>query len=201
MTAPLPSTDGVRVAVRVRPFSQREKTSGSKCVISMHSRTTTTIRDPKNPEHRKTFTFDLAYWSHDGFQKDQDGVFISADPSSQFASQKDVFHDLGRGILDSAWQGYNATLLAYGQTGSGKSYSMVGFGANKGIIPNVCEELFQAIEKQEGNEEYQVTFSMLEIYNEQIGILEEFSSSRVKLDLKVCQKEAELGDSQESPGE
>nr|XP_025859049.1 kinesin-like protein KIF28P [Vulpes vulpes] len=146
----------------------REKNSGSKCVISMHSRTTTTIQDPKNPEHRKTFTFDLAYWSHDGFQKDKDGVFISADPSSQFASQKDIFHDLGRGILDSAWQGYNATLLAYGQTGSGKSYSMVGFGANKGIIPNVCEELFQAIEKWEGNQEYQVTFSMLEIYNEQI---------------------------------
>ncbi|CAD7674662.1 unnamed protein product [Nyctereutes procyonoides] len=167
-TTPLPGIDTVRVAVRVRPFSQREKNSGSKCVISMHSRTTTTIQDPKNPEHRKTFTFDLAYWSHDGFQKDKDGVFISADPSSQFASQKDIFHDLGRGILDSAWQGYNATLLAYGQTGSGKSYSMVGFGANKGIIPNVCEELFQAIEKREGNQEYQVTFSMLEIYNEQI---------------------------------
>lgn len=24
-----------------------------------------------------------------------------------------------QGILDSAWQGYNTTLLAYGQTGSG----------------------------------------------------------------------------------
>ncbi|XP_040307820.1 kinesin-like protein KIF28P [Herpailurus yagouaroundi] len=165
---PMPRMDSVTVAVRVRPFSQREKNSGSKCVISMHSRTTTTIQDPKNPEHRKTFTFDLAYWSHDGFQKDKDGVFISTDPSSKFASQKDVFHDLGRGILDSAWQGYNATLLAYGQTGSGKSYSMVGLGANKGIIPNVCEELFQAIEEPERNQEYQVTFSMLEIYNEQI---------------------------------
>ncbi|XP_042781836.1 kinesin-like protein KIF28P [Panthera leo] len=165
---PMPRVDSVTVAVRVRPFSQREKNSGSKCVISMHSRTTTTIQDPKNPEHRKTFTFDLAYWSHDGFQKDKDGVFISTDPSSKFASQKDVFHDLGRGILDSAWQGYNATLLAYGQTGSGKSYSMVGLGANKGIIPNVCEELFQAIEERERNQEYQVTFSMLEIYNEQI---------------------------------
>ncbi|XP_047696020.1 kinesin-like protein KIF28P [Prionailurus viverrinus] len=164
----MPRMDSVTVAVRVRPFSQREKNSGSKCVISMHSRTTTTIQDPKNPEHRKTFTFDLAYWSHDGFQKDKDGVFISTDPSSTFASQKDVFHDLGRGILDSAWQGYNATLLAYGQTGSGKSYSMVGLGANKGIIPNVCEELFQAIEERERNQEYQVTFSMLEIYNEQI---------------------------------
>lgn len=61
-----------------------------------------------------------------------------------------------QGILDSAWQGYNATLLAYGQTGSGKSYSMIGFGANKGIIPTVCEELFQAIENQGRNQEHQV---------------------------------------------
>uniref|UniRef100_A0A452E7V5 Kinesin-like protein 6 n=1 Tax=Capra hircus TaxID=9925 RepID=A0A452E7V5_CAPHI len=153
---PMPSTDSVKVAVRVRPFSQREKNSGSKCVISMHSRTTTIIQDPKNPEHTKTFTFDLAYWSHNGFQKDKDGVFISADPGGKFAGQKEVFHDLGRGILDSAWQGYNTTLLAYGQTGSGKSYSMIGFGANKGIIPNVCEELFQAIENRDKNQEYQV---------------------------------------------
>lgn len=35
----------------------------------------------------------------------------------------------------------------------------------------------------------------------QIGILEEFSSSRVKLDLRVYQIEAELGDSQQSPSE
>ncbi|KAB1258824.1 Protein ELYS [Camelus dromedarius] len=155
MKMPMPSIDRVKVAVRVRPFSQREKNSGSKCVISMHSRTTI-IQDPKNPEHMKMFTFDLAYWSHNGFQKDKDGVFISADPSSKFAGQRDVFHDLGRGILDSAWQGYNTTLLAYGQTGSGKSYSMIGFGANKGIIPNVCEELFKAIENREKNQEYQV---------------------------------------------
>ncbi|XP_066880463.1 kinesin-like protein KIF28P [Kogia breviceps] len=204
MKMPMPSIDSVKVAVRVRPFSQipgpgvmqgeeniglvceldkggvwgvgfglvglheREKNSGSKCVISMHSRTTTIIQDPKNPEHTKTFTFDLAYWTHNGFQKDKDGVFISADPSSKFAGQRDVFHDLGRGILDSAWQGYNTTLLAYGQTGSGKSYSVIGFGANKGIIPNVCEEIFQAIENPEKNQEYQVTFSMLEIYNEHV---------------------------------
>uniref|UniRef100_A0A8C2RA23 Kinesin-like protein n=1 Tax=Capra hircus TaxID=9925 RepID=A0A8C2RA23_CAPHI len=146
---PMPSTDSVKVAVRVRPFSQ----VSDKCYIAL---TTTIIQDPKNPEHTKTFTFDLAYWSHNGFQKDKDGVFISADPGGKFAGQKEVFHDLGRGILDSAWQGYNTTLLAYGQTGSGKSYSMIGFGANKGIIPNVCEELFQAIENRDKNQEYQV---------------------------------------------
>lgn len=70
--------------------------------------------------------------------------------------QKDVFQDLGRAMLDSAWRGYNATLLAYGQTGSGKSYSMMGFGANKGLVPRVCEELFRATETQERNQEHQV---------------------------------------------
>ncbi|KAM5237704.1 LOW QUALITY PROTEIN: kinesin-like protein KIF28P [Ctenodactylus gundi] len=189
MRMPVPSADSVKVAVRVRPFSQREKNSGSRCVISMHSRTTTTIQDPKNPEHVKTFTFDLAYWSHSGFHKDQNGILISADPTSKFASQRDVSHDIGRGILDNAWQGYNATLLAYGQTGSGKSYSMIGYGANKGLIPSVCEELFQMIENQESNQEYQVTFSMLEI-NEQIRDL--LSSTRKPGGLKV-REDQQLG--------
>ncbi len=46
--------------------------------------------------------------------------------------QTKVFEDLGRGVLSNAWNGYNCSLFAYGQTGSGKSYSMVGYGANKG---------------------------------------------------------------------
>jgi len=60
--------------------------------------------------------------------------------------QNRLFADLGQGVLDNAWQGYNAALFAYGQTGSGKSYSMTGYGANKGIVPITCEHLFKAIE-------------------------------------------------------
>ncbi len=54
-----------------------------------------------------------------------------------------------------------------GQTGSGKSYSVVGYGANKGIVPMFCQEIFTKIQtdKQEGTT-YEVTFSMLEIYSE-----------------------------------
>ncbi|CAM4536863.1 unnamed protein product [Lepidochelys olivacea] len=162
----MPSIDGVKVAVRVRPFSQREKDACSRCVISMNS-SSTSIYDPKNPGHMKTFTFDLAYWSHSGFLKDKDGMLVSSGSNSRYAGQREVFHDLGQGVLDNAWQGYNATLLAYGQTGSGKSYSMIGYGANRGIIPVVCEELFKPIQNQK-NKQYQVTFSMLEIYNEQV---------------------------------
>ncbi len=67
-----------------------------------------------------------------------------------------MFLDLGQGILDNALQGYNATLLAYGQTGSGKSYSMVGYGPNKGLIPTLCERLFLSIRSMQDSRQCQV---------------------------------------------
>ena len=60
-------------------------------------------------------------------------------------------------------------MFAYGQTGSGKSYSMVGYGNNKGIVPLACDEIFKRIEANDNkNLKYQVQFSMLEIYNEKV---------------------------------
>lgn len=53
-------------------------------------------------------------------------------------------------------QGYNATLLAYGQTGSGKSYSMLGYGPNKGLVPKLCQRLFQAVGENQETRQCQV---------------------------------------------
>jgi kinesin family protein 13 len=47
--------------------------------------------------------------------------------------------------LNNAWKGFHCCLFAYGQTGSGKSYSMVGYGKNKGIVPISCDEIFKRI--------------------------------------------------------
>ena len=54
-------------------------------------------------------------------------------------------------MLDNAWAGFNACLFAYGQTGSGKSYSIVGYGENKGIIPRTCEAIFKQIGEKAGD--------------------------------------------------
>lgn len=43
-----------------------------------------------------------------------------------------MYNELGVAVLKNAWEGYNSTLFAYGQTGSGKSWSVVGYGINKG---------------------------------------------------------------------
>lgn len=49
-----------------------------------------------------------------------------------FSLQRKVYDDVGQTVLNNAWEGYNSTLFAYGQTGSGKSWSIVGYGVNKG---------------------------------------------------------------------
>ncbi|XP_078314013.1 kinesin-like protein KIF28 isoform X2 [Crassostrea virginica] len=159
--------DSVKVAVRVRPFNQREKNAGSGCIISMKG-DSTTIKNPENGS-TKVFAFDYSYWSHDGFQESDGGVYTPNSGTSNYTDQRRVFQDLGQGVLDNAWQGYNAALFAYGQTGSGKSYSMIGYGPNKGIVPITCEELFKAIEtNKDSQKQLQVSFSMLEIYNEKV---------------------------------
>ncbi|XP_014667335.1 PREDICTED: kinesin-like protein KIF28P [Priapulus caudatus] len=83
-----------------------------------------------------------------------------------------MFEDLGKEMLTNVTKGYNCSLFAYGQTGSGKSYTIMGFGANKGIIPIMCEELFKTIDEMrkasKPDQEFQVSVSMMEIYNEQV---------------------------------
>lgn len=37
-------------------------------------------------------------------------------------------------MLNNVWAGYNTSLFAYGQSGSGKSWSIFGYGPNKGIV-------------------------------------------------------------------
>ncbi|XP_013411854.1 kinesin-like protein KIF28P [Lingula anatina] len=180
------STENIKVAVRVRPFSQREKDSNAQRIIDMDG-VTTYIKDPaaRPGEEPKKFIFDHSYWSHDGFKEEKDGYFSPA--TAKYSDQTKVFNDLGRGMLTNAWEGYNCSIFAYGQTGSGKSYSIMGYGANKGIVPRVCEMLFQQIkENPKEGVEYRVKFSMLEIYNEQVrDLLTKKVKGKAKEGLKV----------------
>lgn len=56
-----------------------------------------------------------------------------------FASQKQVYRDIGEEMLLHAFEGYNVCIFAYGQTGAGKSYTMMGRQEQdqQGIIPLV----------------------------------------------------------------
>lgn len=173
----------VKVAVRVRPFNEREKTMGAKLCIEMSGKSTT-IHNIEDEKQNKTFAFDYSYWSHDGFENDPDGY--SRPTSSKYADQEKVFNDIGKDVLNNAFDGYNACLFAYGQTGAGKSYSMVGYGANKGIVVRACEEIFERIKTiKDPLLRSEVTVSMLEIYNEAVQDLLVKPDQRPKGGLKI----------------
>ncbi|KAM4536943.1 kinesin-like protein KIF1C isoform 2-T3 [Odontesthes bonariensis] len=149
----------VKVAVRVRPFNTREMGRNAKCVIQMQGNTTC-ISNPKQPKDgAKNFTFDYSYWSHT----------TNEDPG--FASQRQVYKDIGEEMLLHAFEGYNVCIFAYGQTGGGKSYTMMGKQepGQEGIIPQLCEELFQRTgENTDPDLTYSVEVSYMEIYCERV---------------------------------
>ena len=170
------------VGVRVRPFNQREKQRESVCCIDMPGNNQTKIIDDTGKE--KTFTFDHSFWSHDGFRTLENGYMEPED--DKYADQKIVFDTVGKQILDNAWQGYHCCLFAYGQTGAGKSYSMVGYGENKGIVPISCNEIFRRIgENKDPDKSFEVQVSMLEIYNEKVQDLLINPNKRPSSGLKI----------------
>ncbi|XP_056399012.1 kinesin-like protein KIF1B isoform X11 [Hyla sarda] len=149
----------VKVAVRVRPFNSRELGKESKCIIQMQGNSTS-ILNPKNPkEPAKSFSFDYSYWSHTS----------PDDPC--FASQSRVYNDIGKEMLEHAFEGYNVCIFAYGQTGAGKSYTMMGKQeeTQAGIIPQLCEELFEKINCNNNDDvSFSVEVSYMEIYCERV---------------------------------
>lgn len=72
-------------------------------------------------------------------------------------------------MLEKAWKGLNVTMFAYGQTGSGKSYTMFGYGANKGVVPMAADKIFEKINANTDPDiTFQVQIYMVEIYMEKI---------------------------------
>ena len=85
-------------------------------------------------------------------------------------TNKEVFDDIGREILDCMYDGYNATIFAYGQTGAGKSFSIEGAGGDKGLLQMCMEDIFRRRipENQKNAIATSVEVTYVEIYNEKL---------------------------------
>ncbi|KAL1920952.1 uncharacterized protein VTP21DRAFT_11587 [Calcarisporiella thermophila] len=149
------SGGNIKVVVRCRPLNSRELARGATCLIRMEGNQTI-LTSPSDEKNFKAFTFDKSYWSGDR-------------SAPNYASQDTIYNDLGVELLDHAFEGYNTCIFAYGQTGSGKSYSMMGYGEDKGLIPRTCNALFQRIlSNEDPNLSFRVEVSYIEIYNERV---------------------------------
>ncbi|KAE9011829.1 hypothetical protein PF011_g9192 [Phytophthora fragariae] len=173
--------DSVKVCVRIRPLSSKEKQEQTKSCIriaasldGLSSSSSGSSRGEsaganKGPQQLivgkdRAFTFDNVL-----------GV-----TSSQAESYRLCVAPLVQGFLE----GYNATVLAYGQTGTGKTHTMAGSGFDargreknaelQGIIPRVIKAVFKKLQQQdEGSDnqrrsEHTLRVEYVEIYNEEL---------------------------------
>ncbi|CEG50191.1 kinesin-like protein [Plasmopara halstedii] len=205
-----PSTDddgpcAIKVVVRARPLNDKERQANTPIVVGV-SRTQIQVVNPaifSDPSvleaagsggsgpalssslisaanvtgECRTFQFDRCFGS---FFNGHD-----VDEEKQRPNQELIFDEMGQSLIESAFQGFNCTMFAYGQTGSGKTHTMVGdkTASGKGVIPRVCEALFQEIEARRERESifhdqdglkrtiYSAHVSYCEIYKEKVNDL------------------------------
>lgn len=167
------SADCVKVAIRCRPPSQKEKNNNEECIVEMREAFgedaegdagQVVLSDPEGKEEPSTFAFDIVF-----------GLSVE---------QYQIYESVGKPALMKTFEGFNGTIFAYGQTGSGKSWSMSGGpGELQGIIPRVNARLFHEITEKQANStrKFLVMCSFFEIYNEIIFDLLNPVADRSKL--------------------
>lgn len=135
-------SSSIKVAVRLRPINDAEKARGDERIIEVKDRSVK-IADPTTGK-METFTYD---------------DILSIDKTQDM-----VYEAIGQPLVDLAYQGYNCCILAYGMTGSGKTHTMLGDG--DGLIPHICQNLFNRAQSAGINVQCEVSF--VEIYGESV---------------------------------
>uniref|UniRef100_A0A0N4ZKL2 Kinesin motor domain-containing protein n=1 Tax=Parastrongyloides trichosuri TaxID=131310 RepID=A0A0N4ZKL2_PARTI len=176
------SDDKVKVVVRVRP--QNEVKESSYHIVTKVNEEYNQINIPID----KTYTFDKVF-----------------DICSQ---QTQLFEFCALPLINSAFNGYNATILAYGQTGAGKTFTMgTSYDPEKhidedilGVIPRSINYFFTAMKTREeqAKEEgitppvFEVATSFMELYNEEVyDLLSTDKASTADGKLRIIEDEKE----------
>ncbi|EAR93870.2 kinesin motor catalytic domain protein (macronuclear) [Tetrahymena thermophila SB210] len=100
-------------------------------------------------------------------------------------SQEALYLKVGEEVIYQVFLGYNGTIFTYGVTGSGKTHTMFGNitdSVQKGIIPRICNQIFDLVENDEEGVEFIINCSMLEIYKE--ILYDSFQEGKIELKIK-----------------
>ncbi|XP_010254592.1 PREDICTED: kinesin-like protein KIF3B isoform X2 [Nelumbo nucifera] len=153
----------IRVFCRCRPLNKEEISSGCASVVDFDAAKDGDLGILTGGSTKKTFKFDRVYTPKDG----QADVFADASP-----------------LVISVLDGYNVCIFAYGQTGTGKTFTMEGTEHNRGVNYRTLEKLFKIAKERSETFTYNISVSVLEVYNEQIRDLLATSPSQKRLEIR-----------------
>ncbi|XP_073693624.1 kinesin-like protein KIF18A [Garra rufa] len=156
----------VKVVVRVRPLNDKEKDGNHKKVVQVVDNHML-IFDPK--EEEVTFFRGQRVGNRDVRRRaNKDLKFVFDSVFREDSSQLEVFENTTKAIVDGVLNGYNCTVFAYGATGAGKTHTMLGSNDTPGVMFLTMKELFTRMDLIKEDKVFNIAFSYLEVYNEQI---------------------------------
>ncbi|CDP02664.1 unnamed protein product [Coffea canephora] len=161
-------TTTLTVAVKCRPLTERDR---GRNIIRVHNDKEVLVLDPdlskdyldriQNRTKERRYNFDYVF--------------------GPISTNLDVYQRSIHSTIAGVIQGLNATVFAYGSTGSGKTYTMVGTQDDPGLMVLSLKTIFDLIKKDNSCDQFEVTCSYLEVYNEVIYDLLERSSGHLEL--------------------
>lgn len=156
----------VKVVVRVRPFNDKEQNENCRKVVQVVDNHML-IFDPKE---QGILLFGSQRPRHRDLNKkaNKDLKFVFDNVFGEDSTQVDIFENTTKGVLDGVLNGFNCTVFAYGATGAGKTHTMLGCGEDPGVMYRTMNELFRRMDEVKEEKVFEIAFSYLEVYNEQI---------------------------------
>jgi len=156
------------VVVRVRPENERERAGASYTNVIRVLDKQTLVFDPKPAEITSYVPGDHRY---------RNTRFVFDSIFAPGSTNRDVYEDTARHLIDPILEGYNCTMFAYGATGAGKTHTMGGMDSSGGSVMSfTISELFSRLSDLsegplpdgKGPRTVQLFVSYIEIYNENI---------------------------------
>lgn len=143
-----------KVAVRVRPLSEKEQGQGR--IVELQEDQRVLVFDPPGAADagRTGRTKNMRFY--------YDRVF------DERATNAQIYEETVAPLLEKLLEGFNLTVFAYGPTGSGKTYTIQGDEKDEGVMQRLIRTLFQKTRAQKTS----LSASFMEIYNEQVNDLQ-----------------------------
>lgn len=146
----------IKVFVRLRPMSSKEKDTGARCCVREENR-------------REIYLTEMASESDYLRLKRLKGryfVFDGAFPGD--ASQEEIYRCSTAQLVEGVLEGRNSSVFCYGATGAGKTFTMLGTVRDPGVMVLAIKDLFTKLNQRSREQKHAVCLSYLEVYNETV---------------------------------
>ncbi|XP_052744829.1 kinesin-like protein Klp68D [Bicyclus anynana] len=170
----------VKVVVRCRPLSSREKNEGfdegkkrekSRPEQKWYERLSAKSSDSKSGDAPLQV---VKVWAERGAvqvhnPKGQDKLFTYDAAYDCTADTQTIYDEMVRPLVASVLDGFNGCVFAYGQTGTGKTHTMQGTPEHEGVVPRAFRHIWAHIENTASPDvTHLVSCSYVELYLEEV---------------------------------